>query len=164
MEISRERKTPPMRRLANAMVARPRSTRYCDRAMSNQSLASSKGKGTKKIRLPLDHPEIDGLDIRISILVRCGRLTEYECGFLIKKRSELRVVSRRLSRRLLGAPLPSTDCRPLYADEGKLPTSQYFGLSDEIVLAGWVHRLREYIERIEHKYPLPASAGEVGDV
>ena len=42
--------------------------------------------------------------------------------------------------------------------------SRYCGLSDEIVLAGWVHRLREYIERIEQKYHLSASVVEIGAV
>lgn len=106
-----------------------------------------------KIRIPLDHHECDALDQRIRILLSSGRLNEQECGHLLKWRRDLRKVDFRIARRIFDKPLYDTDARPNLWDDHLRKI--FCGLEDYHELeiwSGWVHRLREYVDRLEAKY------------
>jgi hypothetical protein len=79
-------------------------------------------------------------------------INDDERGHLIKKYSELRKADYRLARRLFDNPLPATNMRPMFFDDYSRPLSGVFGQPDLFVMAGWVFRLRDYVERLERKY------------
>lgn len=132
---------------------------------SVQSQPQSRGRN--KVRIPLDHPETDAIAKRICILLCMDVINDDERGHLIKKYSDLRKADYRLARLLFGQPLPTTTLRPDFYDDycrplafmGKVATDRLgreypFGSTSwKIeVMSGWVHRLREYVERLERKY------------
>jgi hypothetical protein len=126
--------------------------------------AHERDQGAQKIRIPLDHPDTERLAKRIRTLMFSGALTEDECGQLIKKERELRKVDYRLARRLFEAPIPASPYRPMFWDDYYRPCSAVFGCDTLEVWAGWVARLREYVERLEQKYfGRPTSASDVAD-
>jgi hypothetical protein len=104
------------------------------------------------IRIPLDHFECEALAKRINRLMFSGVLTEDERGLLVKKERDLRKVDYILARELFDRPLPRTDCRPMFWDDHGRPLAPSVGRNDTETRAGWVHRLREYVERIEIKH------------
>ncbi|MEW4461215.1 hypothetical protein AB1K42_24220 [Roseibium algicola] len=126
--------------------------------------ATMQQSSSSKIRIPLDHPETDALDLRIRDLILSGCLSEGEHGRLIKSSIELRRVDRSLARKLLGLPLPETDIRPMYPDENQLTFSIYHGVDQRLVEAGWVYRLRDYVERVEAKYVRRQAVGPEDDI
>lgn len=120
------------------------------RAISCAKLADG-----KKVRLPLDHPELEKIDCDIHELIRSGELNEFDLGTLIKKQRELRHLDRPLARVLGHNPLPVADKRPLFSDDWKR-TDCTFGAMIEC-WAGWVARLREYVQNLKLKYCLAAD-------
>ena len=115
-----------------------------------QTEPQSRGRNT--VRLPLDHHETEAIAKRIHILLCTDVLSDDERGHLIKKCSDLRKADYRLARRLFENPLPATGMRPMFFDDNNRPLSGVFGQPDLLVMAGWVFRLREYVERLERKY------------
>jgi len=96
-------------------------------------------RGGNKVRIPLDHPETDAIAKRICILLCMDVINDDERGHLIKKYGDLR-------------PLPPTELRPMFFDDYLRPLSGMNGKPAILVMAGWVHRLRDYVGRLERKY------------
>lgn len=115
------------------------------------SQTRERGQGAQKIRIPLDHPDTENLAKRIRTLIFSGVLADDECGQLIKKERELRKVDYRLAQRLFDTPLPMSSLRPIFWDDYRRPFSGVFGCHELDVWAGWVARLREYVERLEQR-------------
>jgi hypothetical protein len=106
--------------------------------------------GQDKIRIPMDYPAAELLNVRINRLFAFEVLSDYEAGLLCKKRRELKKADRRLARVLGTQSLPAVDVRPLYFDGC---SHSILGSHNQIELcAGWIFRLSEYIERLEIKY------------
>lgn len=142
------------------------TTRLCPKQLhkGNTMLQTiERDQGAQKIRVPLDHPETERLAKRITFLIFSGKLTEDECGQLIKKERDLRKVDYRLARRLFDAPIPVSPHRPMFWDDHRRPFSGVFCGDELAVWAGWVARLREYVERLERKYLGRAAAASDGD-
>jgi hypothetical protein len=109
-------------------------------------------RNTRKIRIPLDNPQCEALDLRITDLFATGRLTEIEKGWLLKARRRLRGIERTIGRITAdGRPLPKTDKRPLFYEFVGMD-----GTDGEIRenYSGWLSRVDEYFERLELKYSL----------
>jgi hypothetical protein len=106
----------------------------------------------QNIRIPLDYHKTDALDLRIRHLLACAELTEIESGRLMKLRPELRRTDHKLARVLHGRPLPATTLRPDFPDDYQFPGSEAFGAPAVLCWAGWVHRVREHVEKLERRY------------
>jgi hypothetical protein len=126
---------------------------------------SKKSDGGKvKIHLPLDHPELDALALRIRQLIFSCDLTENEHGTLIKQSKALRKADILLARVLYGRPLPPTDIRPLFWDDYWNPFSPFHGRDGGPtrveVAVGWVFRVAEYVEKLVRKYSDTAATAK----
>lgn len=109
-------------------------------------------RGGNKVRIPLDHPETDAIAKRIYILLCMDVINDDERGHMIKKYGDLRKADYRLARLLFDSPLPPTELRPMFFDDYLRPLSGMNGKPAILVMAGWVHRLRDYVGRLERKY------------
>lgn len=108
--------------------------------------------GGRKIRIPLDHPEVEAIDLRMHVLAATGELNDAELGMLIKLRRSVVKADKMLGRRLIGRPLPETSLRPIFWDECRNAMSQVFESDPVECAAGFVLRVSEYVEKLERKY------------
>ncbi|BBF92834.1 hypothetical protein [Blastochloris tepida] len=110
----------------------------------------------RSIRIPLDHPEIDAIDLRMHVLAATGELNDAELGMLIKLWRNARRADKFLGRALLGGALPETSVRPMFWD-----AAAQYECSQIECAAGFVLRVREWVEKLERKYGLPADVDQI---
>lgn len=111
-----------------------------------------------KYRLPLTHPEVEALGHRADRAYREFPLAERERALLLKAYAGLSRVDRFFASAYEGRPLPPSSIRP------PEPWSRGVILDrPHEIKAGYVERVRAYVEAIEQKYSLAAMPPALAD-
>jgi hypothetical protein len=103
----------------------------------------------KNYRLPLDHPQVEAVGHKLEALYQGGKLCDEKMLELIKLYRSLIRVDRYCSNRWGASPLPNAPIRPGRPDAGQLVASEYFGLPDHEVRAGFVYYAADCAAQLE---------------
>lgn len=117
-------------------------------------------RGEKRVRIPLDHPETEAIAARMQRLLDNEALPDGVFGEIVKRMRTLRDADYSLARGLQGKAIPKTDVRPFYPDDYLRPSSSCFEYFLSVphyhcrteCLAGWVLRLKDWVDNLEARY------------
>jgi hypothetical protein len=99
-------------------------------------------------RLPLDHPQIEGVAQKLEAAYRSGNMPHQDMCDAIKLYRCLARVDRYFFNTLGGRELPVTALRPYRPDDAQRASSPHLGMRDMEVRAGFVWRVLEIAESI----------------
>lgn len=120
-------------------------------SMRNNFTRSPSATGRDRFRIPLNHPDIEPIGNRIEALLRSTDLDQTEGGRLTRMYRDLRNIDRSLYWMLGDQPLPATNIRPEFPNDGQRPSSEHFGKADFEIRVGFVWLVFEHVEQLEHR-------------